>query len=97
MFDPSSKQFTMYDLPYPSSPYSLYVDARPGVKGYVWVGNHDRDSLIRFDPDTEEMIEYPLPGLQTQLRDIWPDAEGRLWFTQYGRNKVTSVEPAQVP
>ncbi len=97
MFEPSSQQFTMYDLPYPSSPYSLYADARPGVKGYVWVASHDRDSLIRFDPDTEEMVEYPLPGLQTQVRDIWPDAEGRLWFNQYGRDKVTSVEPAQVP
>ena len=97
MFEPSSKQFTMYDLPYPSSPYALYSDARPGVKGYVWVASHDRDSLIRFDPDTEEMVEYPLPGLQTQVRDIWPDAEGRLWFNQSGRNKITSVEPMQIP
>jgi len=95
MFDPSSEKFTFYELPYPSSPYSIYVDARPGFKGYVWVGNHDRDSLIRLDPDTKELVEYPLSGVGSQVRDIWPDEEGRLWFTQYGRDKVTRIELIQ--
>lgn len=78
-------------------PYSLFAEARSGVKRHVWVGSHDRDSLIRLDPDTGELVEYPLSGVGTQVRDIWPDGEGRLWFTQYGRNKVNSVEPIEGP
>ena len=88
MFELASEQFTEYDLPFRGSAYSIHVDQT----GDVWIGALERDSLIRFDPDTEEMREYQLPGVGAIVRDIWPDEEGRMWFVQWGRNMVTSVE-----
>ena len=88
MFEPASEKFTEYDLPFRGSAYSIHVDP----DGDVWVGSFERDSMIRFDPDTKQMLEYPLPGTGAIVRDIWPDDEGRMWFVQWGRNKVTSVE-----
>ena len=55
------------------------------------------DALIalqfpRFDPETQEIVEYPLP-LGSIIRDIWPDQEGRMWFISgWLRNKVGSAE-----
>ena len=88
MFEPASEQFTEYDLPFRGSAYSIHVDQA----GDVWVGCLERDSLIRFNPDTKAMREYQLPGVGAIVRDIWPDEQGRMWFVQWGRNYVTSVE-----
>jgi len=78
-----------YDLPYRGSAYCLNIDE----DGFVWVASFERDSLIRFDPETEAMVEYPLPGVGVIIRDIWPDKEGRMWFGQWGGNKITSAKP----
>ena len=52
------------------------------------------DSFIRFDPETQEIVEYPLP-LGSIIRDIWPDQEGRMWFISgWLRDKVGSAEIA---
>ena len=32
------------------------------------------------------------PGVGAIIRDIWPDDQGRMWFVQWGRDKVTSAE-----
>ena len=93
MFDPSTEQFAEYEMPFRGSPYSVHVDG----KGYVWMGSFDRDSLIRFNPDTKEMVEYPLPGSSAIVRDMWPDQEGRIWFVEWARNKVTSAELVSRP
>jgi len=83
-----SHRFTEYDLPFPSSPYGVYTDSN----GYVWLATHARDSFIRFDPETQEIVEYPLP-LGSIIRDIWPDQEGRMWFISgWLRDKVGSAE-----
>jgi streptogramin lyase len=59
---------------------------------YVWAASFDRDSFIRFDPDTKTMLEYPLPGSGVIIRDIWADEQGRMWFAQNGLNKISSAE-----
>ena len=88
VFDPASHEFAEFNLPFRGSPYSIHVDG----SGYVWAASFDRDSLIRFDPDTNSMLEYPLPGVGVIIRDMWPDEQGRWWFVQWGRNKVTSAQ-----
>jgi virginiamycin B lyase len=88
MFDPKTEQITEYDLPFRGSAYSVHVDQ----DDHVWVASFERDSLIRFDPESHRMTEFRLPGVGAIVRDIWPDASGRMWFVQWGRNKVTSAE-----
>lgn len=94
VFDPKSEQMTEYDLPYGGSAYCIHIDA----DGDVWVASTRRESLIRFNPVTRAMTEYPLPGagadddmLGPIVRDIWPDADGRMWFVEWSRNKVASA------
>jgi len=90
-FDPATQRFQEYELPFRGTPYSVHIDK----KGYVWVACFERDSLIRFNPETKQMQEYPLPGVGVIVRDIWPDEQGRMWFVQWGRDKVTSAEVIQ--
>ena len=89
MIDPREGKMIEYDMPYRGSAYCLHIDG----DGFVWVASFERDSLIRFDPVTEAMVEYPLPGVGVIIRDIWPDKEGRMWFGQWGGNKIASALP----
>lgn len=89
MIDPKEGKMIEYDMPYRGSAYCLSIDE----DGYVWVASFERDSLIRFDPATEAMVEYPLPGVGVIIRDIWTDKEGRMWFGEWGRNKIASAKP----
>jgi streptogramin lyase len=86
---------TEYPLPSGGSAYCLHIDEQD----HVWVASTQRESLIRFDPATQAMTEYPLPGagadadlLGPIVRDIWPDETGKMWFVEWSRNKVASAE-----
>ncbi len=88
--DPEAMELTEYDLGYRASAYAVHVDD----EDYVWVASFERSSLIRFDPRTEEMLEYPWASPRGIVRDIWPDAEGNMWFVHfaYTHNSVVRVE-----
>ena len=45
----------------------------------MWICGTASDSIIRFEPETERWLVYPLPTRVTYTRDIDFDAEGRIW------------------
>ena len=79
-FDPSTGVFDEWDLPTrprgTETPYALHVDRRTDT---VWICGTASDSIIRFEPETERWLIYPLPTRVTYTRDIDFDAEGRIW------------------
>jgi streptogramin lyase len=68
----------------------------------VWICGTNSDSLIRFEPDTEEFLVYPLPTRVTYTREIDFDAEGRVWTSnsnaptwqiERGQPRVIRLDP----
>ena len=56
-------------------PYALNVDP----KGNVWICGTGNDTLYRFDPKTEDLVEFRMPTRVTYTREIEFDAEGNVW------------------
>ena len=47
--------------------------------GDVWITGTGTDSMLRFDPKTEDFTEYRMPTRVTYTREIEFDAEGNVW------------------
>ena len=83
-FDPKTREFRQWKLDLPDAlgetPYALHVDRRSDV---VWICGTNSDSLIRFEPPTDQASErftvYPLPTRVTYTRELDFDAHGRVW------------------
>ena len=87
-FDPKTETFKEYPLPGPApeevAPYGLAVDRT----GAVWYMSEKNQVLGRLDPNTGKVVEYPTPYAEGFGRELFPDAEGRIWYGLFSRNKV---------
>jgi hypothetical protein len=84
-------------------PYAVYVDKKTDS---VWITGTQSDSMIRFDPTTEQWTHYPLPTLVTYTRELDMDDQGRVWTShasyptwhiEGSQPKVVRVDPAGAP
>ena len=98
-FDPTTEEWTVYDLPDAENqiPYALNIDP----KGYVWICGTHNDTLNRFDPKTEELVEFRLPSRVTYTREIEFAPDGSIWVcnsnypirhTERGKGSVIKIE-----
>ena len=71
--------------------YSVVVDKK---QGYVWVSEHQIDKIARFDPRTEEWVEFPLAEAESDPRriDIDPTNPNRIFFSGNIPGRVGFVE-----
>jgi virginiamycin B lyase len=85
-FDPKTAAFQEYDLPTgpQTHPYALGVDAKDGV----WYSSYYYDVLGRLDPATGKITQYPFPHPENTLREMFLDADGRMWYGTPSNNKV---------
>ena len=74
---PKTEEWKVYDLPDKENqiPYALNIDP----KGNVWICGTGCDSLLRFDPKTEKLVEFRMPSRVTYTREIEFDADGNVW------------------
>ena len=81
-FDPTSETWTVYELPDAENqtPYALNVDK----DGIVWVCGTGNDTLNRFDPETETLVEFRLPTRVSYTREIEFDDDGSVWVSTSG-------------
>lgn len=84
-------------------PYAVFVDKSTDQ---VWITGTQSDSLIRFQPKTEQWTIYPLPSRVTYTRDIDMDDNHALWTShasfptwhiESGIPKVTRLIPNGAP
>jgi virginiamycin B lyase len=59
-----------------TGPYAVTVDGA----GVVWVNEINTDTVVRFDPKTEQMRVVALPTPNTGIRKMIVDANGTLWY-----------------
>jgi virginiamycin B lyase len=101
-FDPSTAQFTRFDLPLEpkggDTPYALNVD-RP--RGVVWVNGNQSDSLYTFDISGESWQQIPMPRRVTFTRDVEFEPDGTAytaiahfpgWHVEDGQSTLIRVQ-----
>jgi streptogramin lyase len=86
---PGSDHIVENDLPYMCSPYTDEVDR----DGSIWVVCQHRATLVRVNPDTMAMSEYPMPsGAGGIARELNIDSQGMLWYGEWFSGKVTGFK-----
>jgi streptogramin lyase len=71
--------------------YSVVVDKKNDL---VWVSEHKVDKIARFNPKTQEWVEFPLPDAQSDPRriDIDPTNPNRIYFSGNTAGRLGFVE-----
>ena len=72
-----------------SHPYALAV-----VDDVVWYNESGQrpDTLVRFDPETEDFQSWPIPSGIGIVRNFWVTRDGNLLIHQTSSNRVGVVE-----
>ncbi|MDP2241283.1 MAG: PQQ-binding-like beta-propeller repeat protein [Burkholderiales bacterium] len=88
--DPSAmKVVKKYQLPAgDAGPYAVAVDGG----GMVWVNEINTDTVVRFNPKTEQMRVVKLPSSNTGIRKMIVDAQGRLWYMGSHSGRLGVIE-----
>jgi streptogramin lyase len=91
-YDPSNKTIpektmNVYSV---GSPGSLVIDK----DGIVWTVLLMGNSIVRFDPDKEEFLEFLIPTANSQPQDIAADSKGRIWFVEKNGGKLGYLDPS---
>jgi streptogramin lyase len=84
---------TTYDLPRQTmEPHDTYVDKQ----GIVWASNFGEQTLIRLDPKTGSVKEYPVPllrpGSPTGSLGLRADEDGNLWMGNMYQAQVLKID-----
>jgi streptogramin lyase len=91
-FDPKTETFKEFALPDADpTPYAVGVDHND----YVWYSSYNDDILGRLDPKTGSVVEFPMPFSGNGMRELIPDAQGRIWFGTPFNNKVGYFIPPE--
>jgi cysteine-rich repeat protein len=107
-FDPAIERWKVYPLPTgiqgppgmgtSETPYSLNANR---MNGEVWINGSNSDTLIRFDPASEQFTAFPLPTRASFTREIEFDSDNNVWTCtsneppgpgERGRGKFVKVE-----
>jgi virginiamycin B lyase len=64
----------------------VYVDD----KDKVWLSDFGANSLVRFDPETEQFTSYPLPSDPGEVRQIL-GRPGEVWGAESAADKLVVI------
>ena len=90
--DHKTKEMKIFSPPTANAgAYSVVVDKKNDL---VWMSEHKVDKIARFNPKTEEWVEFPLPEAQSDPRriDIDPTNPNRIYFSGNTAGRVGFVE-----
>ena len=63
-----------------------------GPGGSVWFDEHGGNKIARFDPQTMQLTEFPIPTNESSpLSLVVDDASGAVWFTEFSGNALGSI------
>jgi streptogramin lyase len=89
-FDPQTGKFVSYPLPVPESePDGITIDQ----SGNLWAGTHPKGGLVRLDPRTGLIQEFPHPSALT-FNITAVDGAGRIWGTSHQARKLSQFDPS---
>jgi virginiamycin B lyase len=62
-------------------------------KGRLWVSEWNVGQLARYDPQTREWQEWPLPGDNPAAYAVYVDENDMVWLSDFGANAVLRFDP----
>jgi virginiamycin B lyase len=71
-----------------AGPYAVNTDGA----GIVWVNEINLDTVVRFDPRTEQIRVVKLPSTNAGIRKMTVDAQGRLWYMGSHNGRLGVIE-----
>ncbi len=63
------------------------------AQGMVWAGKMVANTLVRLDPRTGALREWPVPGGKGGVMDTIVDEQGAVWFTESAANFIGRFDP----
>jgi virginiamycin B lyase len=66
--------------------YAVFVDD----EDKVWLSDFGANSLVRFDPETEQFTSYPLPSNPGDVRQIL-GRPGEVWGAESAADKLVVI------
>jgi virginiamycin B lyase len=90
-FDTTTYQFQEWQLPPGTFPYDVMEDKN----GEVWTAGEHSDRIVRLNPRTGEIVEYPLPS-STDIRRIYIDnstSPVTIWVGNNHGASIVKIEP----
>jgi streptogramin lyase len=99
-FDPKTEEWKVIELPDAMNqiPYALNIHPQTGD---IWICGTMNDTMVRYIPATEEMIEYQMPSRVTYTREVEFHEDGSVWVcnsnypvrhTERGQGSIIKIE-----
>ena len=91
-FDPETGRSREY---FPPTPYVTFYEAMPDKNGEIWAGEQHGGHFARFDPATEQWVQYMLPEPFGHNRRTWVDHSTNpvtVWYADHNGYMVR-IEP----
>jgi len=83
-----------FDLGANSRPVGVIAGTKQnGYPGSVWIAASYDNKIIRYDWQTGQRREYPIPGTESWPFNIALDAKGHVWFTQRAAGAIGKLDP----
>lgn len=90
----SNGRVRTFDLGPDSRPVGVIAGTRKnGYPGSVWIAASYDNKIIRYDWQSGQKREYPIPGTESWPFNIALDAQGRVWFTQRAAGAIGRLDP----
>lgn len=90
-FDPGTGRVEVFDAPGRWGPYGIAATQDGSVYYASLAGNH----IARIDPVTGRATVIEPPMKRQGSRRVWPDAQGRVWVSEWNSGQVSVHDPAQ--
>lgn len=95
----SDWKYDTKDRTVPKKAYNVFSVGSPGSiivakNGDIWFVMLLGNSVVRFNPTTEEFTEIILPTTNAQPYDLAEDSAGRIWFIEKNTSKIGYLDPA---
>lgn len=62
--------------------------------GALWISEWNSGQLSRYEPDTGDWSEWPLPGDSPQAYAVYVDELDQVWVSDFGGNALHRFDPA---
>ena len=61
--------------------------------GSLWVACNGSNCLLKVDPETMEIRQYPLPDPKTTVRRLDITSDGMIWYVNSGLGRLGRLDP----